>query len=78
MPISDADAEEIYRSYEMCRAIARAGTNMIEELTGGNLFGPPLCFPQLEKFRLAIQAAYKQFVAVPDTPPPPSHLSVVN
>jgi hypothetical protein len=49
---------------------------LIEELTGGQLFGPPLCFPELEKFRLAIQDAYHQFVAEPEAPPKP-RLTVV-
>jgi hypothetical protein len=77
-PPTDAELEDFRRSHMMCAAISRATADFLEEICDGNLFGPPLCFPALEKLRQAVQASYRQYVAAPDpTPALPTHLKLV-
>jgi cold shock CspA family protein len=75
MPPSNADFEDFARSHQMCAAISHATADFLNEICNGDLFGPPLPFVPLEKLRLAVQQAYKEYVAAPAPSPP--HLTLV-
>jgi hypothetical protein len=70
MALENFDFDAFERSHMMCAAISRATADFLEEICDGNLFGPKLPFAPLERLRLSVQAAYKEFVAVPDKPAP--------
>jgi hypothetical protein len=63
------DFDAFSRSHMMCSAISSAAIALLDELTGGNLYGPPLCLEPLERLRQA-QRAYEEYVAIPAPTPP--------
>jgi hypothetical protein len=69
--LSDTELEVFFRSHEMCRAVTGAACDFFQEICGGELYGNPLPFEPLERFRLAMQAAHKRYVVDPGKAPPP-------